>query len=768
MCAQTPPPIGKSMLRTLSECRPESPFQARVLSAEQQQEWMGVLGRVVQHDFHHLPQYHRVEEHRLKATAHLFTYCEGDYVIALPLLLRQAGEVLPGWNDATSVYGYGGPVASHERMPERVVRNFQGALTEALVDRRVIAVFSRLHPLIVQHDLLAGLGECRATGRTVSIDLTLPPEKQLMQYRATNRRIINKQRQQGIVTCLHDEDKRYLSEFASIYEETMRRVRAAPIYFFGEDYFSKLARQLGSVSQLFVAVIGGKAAAAGLFTICNGVVQYHLGGTRDEFLKLSPMMLIFDEVRLWANEIGAHVFHLGGGVGAKEDSLFRHKAGFSDRRHDFTTWRWIVTPEIYRDLCERRTRMNELQGLESALADYFPAYRCPAVPRALMKPNGAEVKNNEPRIYLSPPHMGEAELELVKDAFASNWIAPVGPHVDGFEKEFAEYLGVRHSAALSSGTAAIHLALRLLGVQPGDEVLCSTLTFAASANPIVYEAGTPVFIDSEPASWNMDPVLLREELDACATRGRLPGAVIVVDLYGQSADYDPILDACARYEVPVIQDSAEALGATYKGRKVGTQGRCGIFSFNGNKIITTSGGGMLVSDDSALIERARFLATQARDPEPHYQHSTIGFNYRISNVLAAIGRGQLRVLGEHMAARRHNFERYQATLGAAPGIEFMPLASYGEANFWLTCITIDPEQFGATREEMRVALAAHNIEARPIWKPLHLQPVFAHCRVRGGPVAEKAFELGLCLPSGSSLTDAELDRVCAIVLATQK
>jgi dTDP-4-amino-4,6-dideoxygalactose transaminase len=394
--------------------------------------------------------------------------------------------------------------------------------------------------------------------------------------------------------------------------------------------------------------------------------------------------------------------------------------------------------------------------------------RCPTVPRVQAKLAAIEIKNTEPRIYLSPPHMGETELELVKDAFASNWIAPLGPHVDAFEREFATYLGVAHAAALSSGTAAIHLALRLLGLRPGEEVICPTLTFAASANPIVYEGGTPVFIDSEEATWNMDPTLLAEELNACAENGRLPRAVIVVDLYGQSANYEPILDVCARYDVPVVQDSAEALGATYKGRKVGTQGRCGIFSFNGNKIITTSGGGMLVSDDPALIERARFLAMQARDPAPHYQHTTVGFNYRMSNVLAAIGRGQLRVLSERVAARRHNLERYKAMLSAAPGIEFMPLASYGQANFWLTCITIDPKKFGATREDVRFALANNNIEARPVWKPLHLQPVFAHSRVRGGSVAEALFACGLCLPSGSSLTEAELDRVCTIVLATQK
>ena len=373
-----------------------------------------------------------------------------------------------------------------------------------------------------------------------------------------------------------------------------------------------------------------------------------------------------------------------------------------------------------------------------------------------------------PRIYLSPPHMGSLELEFVKEAFATNWIAPLGPHVDGFEKEFSAAVQVPHAAALSSGTAALHLALRLLGLQRGEEVLCSTFTFSASANPIAYEGGRPVFIDSETASWNMDPALLREELDACAARGRLPRAVIVVDLYGQSADYDPILAACARYEVPVIQDSAEALGATYKGVPVGGQGHSAVFSFNGNKIITTSGGGMLVSKDVAFVEGARFLATQARDPAPHYQHSAIGFNYRMSNVLAGIGRGQLRVLPDRIAARRANFEGYKAALAGVPGIGFMPIAEYGEPNYWLTCITIDPAEFGATREDVRLALEAENIESRPAWKPLHRQPVFEHCRVRGGGVSERVFERGLCLPSGSSLAKSDHDRICEILLRTPK
>jgi sugar O-acyltransferase (sialic acid O-acetyltransferase NeuD family) len=364
-----------------SGCSPTSSSEFRIFRTEQQQEWGEVLGRVVRHDFYHLPGYHRVEERRLEATAHLFTYSEGDYLIALPLLLRSVGEIALGWNDATSVYGYVGPLASHESIPEPVVRNFQGALKEALLERRVIAAFSRLHPLIVQHELLAGLGECRATGRTISIDLTLPLEKQRAQYRSINKRRINKQRRENTVVCLHDQEKRYWSEFVNIYEETMRRVNAAQMYFFGEDYFSELALELGSALQLFVALIGDEIAAAGLFTICNGIVQAYLSGTRDEFIEFSPMTLMTDTVRLWGNEIGVCVFHLGGGVGSKEDSLFHHKAGFSDRRHDFKTWRYIVAPKIYQELCEQRAQMTELQGLQPTSTEYFPAYRCPAVPR---------------------------------------------------------------------------------------------------------------------------------------------------------------------------------------------------------------------------------------------------------------------------------------------------------------------------------------------------------------------------------------------------
>ncbi len=373
-----------------------------------------------------------------------------------------------------------------------------------------------------------------------------------------------------------------------------------------------------------------------------------------------------------------------------------------------------------------------------------------------------------PRIYLSSPHMSGEELGLIEEAFRTNWIAPLGPHVNAFEQELAAYAGVAHAAALSSGTAALHLALRLLDVQRDDEVLCSTLTFSASANPIAYEAARPVFLDASRTTWNLDPELLAEELADCARRGKLPKAVIVVDLYGQSADWEPILEVSERHGVPVIEDAAEALGADYKGKKCGSFGRMSVFSFNGNKIITTSGGGALLSEDPKLVEKARFLATQARDPAPHYQHSEIGFNYRMSNVCAAIGRGQLRVLDERVAQRRSVFDRYRAAFEGVPGLELISEAAYGRCNRWLTCFLVEPERFGASRDDIREALAARDIEARPVWKPMHLQPVFEGCRIRGGAVSADLFERGLCLPSGSNLRVEEIDEVIDVVLSTQR
>jgi dTDP-4-amino-4,6-dideoxygalactose transaminase len=367
------------------------------------------------------------------------------------------------------------------------------------------------------------------------------------------------------------------------------------------------------------------------------------------------------------------------------------------------------------------------------------------------------------RIYLSPPHAGEGERELVLDALDSNWIAPLGPHVDAFEREITAQSQVRGAAALSSGTAALHTALTLAEVGAGDTVFCSAFTFVATANPIRYCNATPVFIDSDAATWNMDVALLEDALRDAAAANRLPKALVVVDLYGQCADYDPIIALCQKYGVVLIEDAAEALGATYRGKAAGGFGAMGVLSFNGNKIITTSSGGMLLSNDEALISRARFLSTQARDPAAHYQHSVIGYNYRMSNVLAAIGRAQLRSLQERVAARREIFARYQSAFGRMPGIGFMPEAAYGSSNRWLSCITVDPDEFGASRETIRVALERVNIEARPLWKPMHLQPLFAGCTMYGGAVSETLFERGLCVPSGSSLTSEQQNRVIEVV-----
>lgn len=368
-----------------------------------------------------------------------------------------------------------------------------------------------------------------------------------------------------------------------------------------------------------------------------------------------------------------------------------------------------------------------------------------------------------PRLYLSPPHMSGREQQYVQQVFDSNWIAPLGPQVDAFEAEFAAAVGAPHALALSSGTAALHLALIHLGVGRGDEVLVSTLTFSASANPVVYLGARPVFIDSEHTSWNLDPALVVETIERKARQGRLPKAVIPVHLYGQSADLDPILEVCGRYEIPVIEDAAEALGATYQGRSPGTLGQAGIYSFNGNKIITTSGGGMLVSADGELIAHARKLAQQARDPAPHYEHSEIGHNYRLSNVLAGIGRGQLEILAERVRRKQEIFAAYHQLLGDLPGIAFMPEAPWGRSTRWLTVITVDPAQFGATREDIRLALEAENIESRPLWKPMHLQPVFQGCEVVGGSVAEALFRDGLCLPSGTAMTESDIERVADVL-----
>jgi pyridoxal phosphate-dependent aminotransferase EpsN len=363
------------------------------------------------------------------------------------------------------------------------------------------------------------------------------------------------------------------------------------------------------------------------------------------------------------------------------------------------------------------------------------------------------------RLYLSPPHIGPDELALVTEAFKTNWVAPVGPHVDAFEREFAAYVGVEHAVALSSGTAALHLALRDLGIGPGDEVAVSDLTFCASVNPILYEGATPVFVDSECRSWNLDPNLVEDLFRNRAARGRQVTALVPVHLYGQTADLDALVALCERYGVTMVEDAAEALGATYRDRSPGTFGRAGIFSFNGNKIITTSGGGMLVTDRAETAAHVKKMATQARDAAPHYEHSEVGYNYRLSNVLAGIGRGQLRQLDARVAARRRVFDAYVDALGDLPGVDFMPEAAWGTHTRWLTCLTIDPEAAGVTREDVRLALEADDVEARPVWKPMHLQPVYAQYETVGGAVSADLFDRGLCLPSGSAMTEADVERV---------
>ncbi len=356
----------------------------------------------------------------------------------------------------------------------------------------------------------------------------------------------------------------------------------------------------------------------------------------------------------------------------------------------------------------------------------------------------------------------------MQEAFESNYIAPTGPMINLFEREFAEKVGIAHAVAVSSGTAAMHLAMRVLGVGAGDEVIASTLTFIGSVSPVVFQGTTPVFIDSDRMSWNMDPNLLAEEIETCWKRGRMPKAVIPTDLYGQCADMDRIREICDPYGIPVISDSAEAIGSSYNGRGSGSAAKAAVYSFNGNKIVTTGGGGILASNDGEFIKRARFLSQQARDPAPHYEHSEIGYNYRMSNILAAIGRGQLRVLDERVKAKRIIFDYYQKVLGDLPGIEFMPEAPYGRSNRWLTVILVTPENFGADREEIRAGLERENIESRPVWKPMHLQPVFKGCRIRGGGVSEDLFRRGLCLPSGTQMTEIDLERVVGVIRNVKK
>lgn len=374
---------------------------------------------------------------------------------------------------------------------------------------------------------------------------------------------------------------------------------------------------------------------------------------------------------------------------------------------------------------------------------------------------------NNKRIWLSLAHMGGQEQRFIQEAFDTNWVVPLGPNVDGFEKDLENYLGEhKHIVALSAGTAAIHLALIQLGVGPGDEVICQSFTFSASANPIKYLGADPVFVDSEPDTWNMDPDLLRVAIkERIEQTGKKPKAIIPVHLYGMPAKMDEIMTIANEYEIPVLEDAAEALGATYKGQKCGTFGEFACLSFNGNKMITTSGGGALVCSTKEEADFTKHLATQARDKAPHYQHSKVGYNYRMSNICAGIGRGQMFVLEEHINARRRNHALYREQLKNIKGISFLvdPTPDY-QSNHWLTCIIIDPSITGFTREDLRMKMEEANIETRPLWKPMHLQPVFDGCPFYGNTTSERLFEKGLCLPSGPALTSQDINRVVNVIL----
>ena len=364
------------------------------------------------------------------------------------------------------------------------------------------------------------------------------------------------------------------------------------------------------------------------------------------------------------------------------------------------------------------------------------------------------------RIWLSPPHMGGTELNYINDAFTTNWIAPLGPNVDAFEKDLSLYTNAKDTAVLVSGTAAIHLALIILGVKSGDEVICQSFTFSASANPIVYLGATPIFIDSEPDTWNMDPNLLDEAIKSRISKGKKPKAIIFVHLYGMPAKIEEIKSVADNYQIPLIEDAAEALGSRYKDQHVGVFGEIGILSFNGNKIITTSGGGALISNNEEFIKKARFLATQARDNAPHYEHSEIGFNYRMSNVIAGVGRGQMEVIDDRVLAKRNNFELYRKELSKYDGINFLEEPENCFSNRWLTTIFVDPVKTnGITREDIRLELEKDNIESRPLWKPMHLQPVFKDAPSYINGISESFFEIGLCLPSGTALKNSDFERI---------
>ncbi len=482
--------------------------------------------------------------------------------------------------------------------------------------------------------------------------------------------------------------------------------------------------------------------------------------------EISPFLV---NMRDTLENVLERINHLGEGVAilVDDDGRFRQTVTDGDlRRLILKTHSLDVTleclPRVDSVTCLERTEPNQaLEIMVTRQIEHLPVITDDG------RPVGLFVRRElDDRILLSTPHMSDHEYEYIEEAFRTNWIAPLGPNVDAFEKEIVSYTGGGYAAATNSGTAAIHLALILLGVQAGDRVFCSTFTFVASANPILYQGAIPVFIDSELESWNMSVNALERALEDAKKLNQLPKAVVVANIYGQSADFDRILDLCNHFDIPVIEDAAESLGATYKGKASGTLGRIGIFSFNGNKVITTSGGGMLVSDEIELVERAKFLSTQSREESQYYVHREIGYNYRMSNVLAGIGRGQLKVLADRVKARQDVFHLYRQELSHHEHIQWMPESEYGECTHWLTAFTIDSTCSSIKPGDVIQKLRSENIEARHVWNPLHRQPLFEGCAYyRHGEksVSDDLFEAGVCLPSSSNLSKTQQFRIIEVL-----
>ncbi|QDS87237.1 Putative pyridoxal phosphate-dependent aminotransferase EpsN [Rosistilla ulvae] len=710
-------------------------------------------------DVYFSPQYGHAVEASDQASWEVAVWKEG--VILYPFLRRPTSD--DAYFDIVSPYGYAGTWGASDTTVAEW-REFRFQVQEVLRERGCIAEFQRIGSLVPGAESLIQSDSAivvREHNQTIRIPLFNGYESCWGNAESRNRTKTRKAIRQGYTwQCRNSEsmDVATGSTFRRLYTDTMKRVGASDYYLFNDRYFQRLVDGFGSRFKILEVLDSQQQVqVSGVFFEYDRLLHLHLVGSQSSALREGAGNLAYDGLIRWGCEQECFDYlHIGGGMSVG-DGMYKFKRSFGGQSIPFYIGRSVLDQQVYDQLVANHAYSHAC-NIDDLRSDIFPLYRSrPRVDPMLTDQSVSE------RVYLSSPQMSTNERNLLLDAFDSNWIAPLGPHVDAFEREFAAKVQVEHAVALSSGTAALHLALRLLDVGAGDRVLASSLTFAATANAITYVGAKPVFIDSERATWNMDPDLLGAELERAAKAGELPKAMIVVDVNGQCADYEPILKLARFYEIPVIEDAAEALGAMYQGGPAGTFGDIACFSFNGNKIITTSGGGMLVCKRKDWADRARYLASQARQPAAHYEHTEVGYNYRMSNLLAAVGRGQLRVLDDRVKARCQNFEFYREQLGDLPGIEFMPEPDDFLSTRWLTSFTVDPEVFGANREEIRLALEAENIEARPVWKPMHLQPAFAGCDAMTNGVSESLFQNGLCLPSGSSLTESDLHRVVKVV-----